>query len=151
DKGTIIEKTTGQQPSYVYGHPFPDIDPKDPKAAVKILWNSYYNLWNLGNSRNDVRLIWVGPDGVEREAGQDVYFMMYDGQPEGFRPPNPKNLLMQFIATATYPTDLQGTTALSWRYRDADKRDSSWAYVPGLRRVRAVSPNNRSDGTLGSD
>ena len=151
EHGTIIEKATGQQPAYVYGHPFPEIDPKDPKAGVKLLWNSYYNLWNNGNSRNDVRLIWVAPDGIEREAGQDVYFMFYDGQPSSYRTPNPKNLLMQFIATSTYPTDLQGTTALSWRYRDADKRDSNWAYVPGLRRVRAVSPNNRSDGSLGSD
>jgi hypothetical protein len=31
------------------------------------------------------------------------------------------------------------------------KRDSSWSYVPALRRVRAVSPANRSDGFLGSD
>jgi hypothetical protein len=151
ERGTIVETATGEQPSYVYGMPFPDLDARDPKAAVKILWNAYYNYWYLGNSRNDVRLVWVNPDGVEREAGQDVYFMFYDGQSEPYRVPNPKNLLMQFIATSTYPTDLQGTTALSWRYRDADQRDSSWAYVPGLRRVRAVAPNNRSDGSLGSD
>ena len=151
ERGTIIEKATGKQPPYVYGFPFPDIDPRDPKVAVKILWNAYYNNWYLGNSRNEVRLVWVNPDGIERESGQDVYFMYYDGQSEPYRVPNPKNLLMQFIATSTSPTDLQGTTALSWRYRDADKRDSNWAYVPGLRRVRAVSPSNRSDGSLGSD
>src|SRR5262249_430371 len=33
----------------------------------------------------------------------------------------------------------------------SDKRDSNWVYVPALRRVRAVSPANRSDGFLGSD
>ena len=49
------------------------------------------------------------------------------------------------------PADLQGTASLSWRYRDPDKRDSVWAFVPALRRVRAVSPANRSDGYLGSD
>src|SRR5262249_2032035 len=48
------------------------------------------------------------------------------------------------------PADLQGTVALTWRYRDT-KRDNTWAYVPALRRVRAVSPTNRSDGFLGSD
>src|SRR5262249_36536554 len=40
---------------------------------------------------------------------------------------------------------------LSYRFKDPAKRDLSWAYVPALRRVRAVSPANRSDGFLGSD
>ncbi|HEY8514308.1 MAG TPA: DUF1329 domain-containing protein [Candidatus Binatia bacterium] len=151
ERGTIIDKSTGQQPPYVYGFPFPDIDPSDPKAGAKILWNAYYGYWYLGNSRNSVRLVWVNPEGIDREAGQDVFFMYYDGQSEKYRVPNPKNLLMQMIATTTFPTDLQGTTALTWRYRDPDRRDSNWAYVPTLRRVRPVSPTNRSDGFLGSD
>src|SRR5262249_29844364 len=54
-------------------------------------------------------------------------------------------------STANAPADLNGTTALTWRYRDTDKRDTNWVYVPALRRVRAVSPANRSDGFLGSD
>jgi Protein of unknown function (DUF1329) len=150
-QGTILDKATGKQPPFVYGFPFPDIDPKDPQAAVKILWNSYYGYWYLGNSHNQVRLIWVNPDRIDREAGQDVHFLFYDGQSERYRMPNPQNYFMQMISTATYPADLQGTTALTWRYRDPDKRDSNWAYVPALRRVRAVSPSNRSDGFLGSD
>jgi hypothetical protein len=151
EHGTVVEKETGKQPAYVYGYPFPEVDENDPKAGIKILWNSYYGYWYLGNSHNEVRLIWINPDGIDREAGQDVYFLYYDGQPERYRIPNPQNYLMQFIATATYPTDLHGTTALTWRYRDSVKRDSNWAYVPALRRVRAVSPANRSDGFLGSD
>jgi len=151
DLGTIVDKTTGEQPEYIYGLPFPEIDPADPKVATKILWNSYYGYYQQGNSRNEVRLVWVNPDGIDREAGQDVYFMYYDGQAPAYRVPNPKNLLGQYIATSTYPTDLQGTTALAWRFRDPDKRDSVWAYSPTIRRVRAVSPNNRSDGFLGSD
>src|SRR5262249_37057249 len=60
-------------------------------------------------------------------------------------------LLFQLLAVTTSPADLQGTAALSYRFRDPTKRDLSWAYVPALRRVRAVSPANRSDGFLGSD
>ena len=149
--GTIVDKESGKQPETIYGYPFPEVDPNDPNAGIKILWNSYYGYWYLGNSHNAVRLLWINPDGIDREAGQDVYFMYYEGQPERYRPANPQNYLMQFIATATYPTDLFGTTALTWRYRDSVKRDSNWAYVPALRRVRAVSPANRSDGFLGSD
>ena len=46
---------------------------------------------------------------------------------------------------------MNGIISLSWRYRGADQRDSIWSYVPALRRVRQVSPANRSDGFLGSD
>ena len=149
--GSIIEAASGAAPSYIYGFPFPHVEASDPQAAVKILWNSYYGYWYLGNSHNEVRLIWVNPDRIDREAGQDVHFLYYDGQGERYRRPNPNNYFMQMIAAATYPADLNGTTALTWRFREPDKRDQSWAYVPALRRVRAVSPSNRSDGFLGSD
>jgi Protein of unknown function (DUF1329) len=147
-----IDKDTGKRPDYITGHPFPDIRTDDPDAAVKVLWNTIYTVYNGGNSRNVTSLEWAGPKGVERSAGQDVTFLYYDGQPRHYIPPsNSENLLFQFIALTLNPSDLQGTAALSWRYKDPGKRDASWAYVPALRRVRAVSPANRSDGFLGSD
>ena len=45
DKGHIIEKATGEQPLRILGYPFPKIDPKDPNAASKILWNFFYITW----------------------------------------------------------------------------------------------------------
>jgi hypothetical protein len=150
-EGTVIDKATGKQPPFVYGLPFPQIDPKDPNAGVKILWNFNYEYWNEGNSHNLTLLSWVSPTHVDREAIQDVHFLYYDGQEAPYRMPNPNNFSGQFIAVATSPADLNGTAALTWRYRDSDKRDSNWVYVPALRRVRAVSPANRSDGFLGSD
>ncbi len=153
DLGTIIDKTTGQQPPYIYGTPFPKIDADDPSAGVKVLWNYFYtSSWWNGNSRTLARLLWLNVTGIDREAGQDVLYKFYDGVPPDVRPTdNPNNLLAQFIASTTRPADLNGTVALSWRYRDPQKRDSVWAYVPALRRTRAVSPANRSDGFLGSD
>ncbi len=152
EKGSIIEKATGKRPAYLVGIPFPNVTAADPQAALKILWNHFLYWWNNGNIHNYVELNWVSPKGVERTATQDVYFLYYHGQPREFIPPeNPDDLLVQLLATAVKPADLEGTTALTWRYRDPDKRDSAWAYVPALRRVRAVSPSNRSDGFLGSD
>jgi len=75
----------------------------------------------------------------------------YDGAPEARERPNPNNLLLQVLACLQRPADLQGTASLTWRYRDPDKHDSLWTYVPGLRRARQVSPLNRSDGFMGSD
>ncbi len=151
-EGTIVEKSTGQRPPYIYGFPFPRIDTADPQAAVKVIWNYYYGYWSNGSRKNATGIMWLGRKGVERSAVEEVYFCQYDGQPPDYRPKdNPNDLLQQFLATTLQPGDLQGTTALTWRYREAAKRDSSWAYVPALRRVRQVSPANRSDGFLGSD
>ena len=147
-----IDKTTGKRPDYIQGLPFPDIRQDDPDAGYKALWNLDYAYYTGGNSRNLTLLNWVSRSGIDRSSVQDVYFLYYDGQPKQYTPPkNPDNYLFQFLALTTSPADLQGTAALGYRYRDPTKRDASWAYVPALRRVRAVSPANRSDGFLGSD
>src|SRR2546428_11988667 len=94
----------------------------------------------------------MSPGSVERRLDVDVRFMYYDGVPEQERiKNNPQNFLYQQLVLVTSPNDLQGTGSLSWRYRDPQKRDSSRAYVPALRRVRAGSPANRPDGFLGPD
>src|SRR5215468_976776 len=151
-EGGIIEVATGKQPEFVYGPPFPNIDPKDPQASAKIVWNFFYQSYLLGNSRNLVNLDWVGNNGMQRSIATEVYQRFFDGQPTKYRPQtNPQNYLFQQISAVTGPADLQGTVALTHRFRDPGKRDQEWTYVPALRRVRAVSPSNRSDGFLGSD
>ncbi len=150
--GGIVDQRTGQMPPYILGFPFPSIDPKEPTAGVKAYWNFLYMYYNVGNSRNFVDLMWVSRSGIDRVSAQEAYFFYYDGQPSRYRlAENPLNLLNQFVATSISPQDLYGTTALSWRFRDSAKRDNLWAYVPALRRIRALSPANRSDGFLGSD
>jgi hypothetical protein len=150
-RGSIIDKTTGKQPAYYYGIPFPKIDPNDPKAGVKIVWNQFLAYWYGGSSYNRTLVVMLNPKGVDREIVANGWFHFYDGQTPKYRQPNPLNLQSQFLGVALKPADLQGTASLTWRYRDADKHDSVWAFVPALRRVRAVSPANRSDGYLGSD
>jgi hypothetical protein len=147
-----VDRTTMKQPEYLTGLPFPDIREDDPDGGYKVLWNLAYAYYTGGNSRNWTILNWLSRTGVQRAAVQDVYFLYYDGQPRQYTPKsNPDNLLFQFLAVTATPADLQGTAALGYRFKDPGKRDLSWAYVPALRRVRAVSPANRSDGFLGSD
>ncbi len=147
----IIDKATGRTPPWILGFPFPTIDPTDPAAAVKIMWNYYYLLWYWGNLRVQSQINWVGAQRLERRTDNDANFMYYDGVPERELPPNPQNVSLQQLMVVQAPADLNGTAALTWRYRDPAKRDSLWSFVPALRRVRAVSPANRSDGFLGSD
>ena len=151
-EGTIIDKATGKQPPYVFGVPFPTIDEKDPAAAVKIVWNYFYRSWYFGNIFAESQVNWVSPTALERRADIQASFGYYDGVPQDQMPAaNPDNFLYRQLALVVGPADLNGTAALTWRYRDPGKRDSTWAYVPALRRVRATSPANRSDGFLGSD
>ena len=152
DHKSPVDKTTGNRPDYITGLPFPDIRQDDPDGGYKALWNLDYAYYTGGNSHNVTLLNWVGRSGVERVSGQDVFFLYYDAQPRQYSPKsNPDNFLFQFLAVSISPVDLQGTAALGYRFKDPTKRDLSWAYVPALRRVRAVSPANRSDGFLGSD
>ncbi len=151
DRGTIIDRATGKQPDFYYGIPFPKIDEHDPKAGVKIAWNQFLAYWYGGDSYNRTLVTMLNHTGVDREIVADGWFQFFDGQTPKYRQPNPLNLQSRFLGAALKPADLEGTASLTWRYRDPDKRDSVWAYVPAIRRVRAVSPANRSDGYLGSD
>lgn len=151
ENGEIIEKTTGKQPEYIIGHPFPTIDAADPKAGVKIIWNFMYRSWYFGSMHAESQVLWVSPKGVQRRSDNNVNWQMFDGVPEREKLNNPQGFSYRNLIITMTPADLNGLAALSWRYREPGKRDQTWAFVPALRRVRAVSPANRSDGFLGSD
>jgi hypothetical protein len=151
ENGTIIDVQTGAQPQVILGFPFPVIDPADPQAGLKVVWNYFYRQWYFGSLRAESQVNWLSRTNLERRADVVAQFQYYDGVPLTQRVDNPGNLLSQSLALVTGPADLNGTAALSWRYREAGRRDSAWSFVPALRRVRAVSPANRSDGFLGSD
>jgi hypothetical protein len=151
DKGTIVEKGTDKPAVNIYGLPF-RIDPQDPKAAVKVMWNAYYSLWRVGGTHDVLAMVWVGPKTKQREAVLDSHLLFYEGVPPARAPKqNDLNLAQQTHAVVTSPADLNGTASLAWRFRDPAKQDQAWTYVPALRRVRQISPANRSDGFLGSD
>jgi hypothetical protein len=151
-EGHVVEKASGRQPPYILGFPFPTIEADDPTAASKIVWNYLYRTWYFGSLRAESQINMVSRTGLERRLDVTASFMYFDGVPAAERPAeNPGNFLVKFLTVVAKPADVNGTAALSWRYRDPNKRDASWAYVPALRRVRATSPANRSDGFLGSD
>ncbi len=151
DKGTIIETASGKPASGLYGLPF-TIDAADAQAGVKAIWNAYYAFWRIGSSHDLLALDWVGKRGLERQAVLESDILFWEGVPPSRAPKdNPQGLAAQQRAVVSSPADLNGTASLSWRFRDADKRDQAWTYVPALRRVRQISPANRSDGFLGSD
>jgi Protein of unknown function (DUF1329) len=150
-RGTIVEREGGKPAAGLYGLPF-RIDPADPRAGVKAIWNAYYALWRAASSHDLLAMDWIGKNGREREALLESHTYYYEGVPPSRRPrENALDLASQQRAVVTAPADLHGTASLVWRFRAAGTRDQSWTYVPALRRVRQISTANRSDGFLGSD
>jgi hypothetical protein len=150
-EGSLVEAATGKPPEYSFGLPFPKIDPNDPQAAEKILWNYEYAYWSNGSNKITSRLVWLNGTGKspERSVVLQSLAMVYEGNRRKIENPQQfsrldRNLLLE-------PADANGTASLGWRYKDPAKRDQLWAYVPALRRVRATSPSNRSDGVFGSE
>ncbi len=149
--GTLIEAATGKAPEYNFGAPFPKLDPADPELASKVIWNFEYGYWSNGSNKLVSKLSWMSATSKqpERAVVSQGLAMIIEGNRHRVENPNQysrldRNFLLE-------PADLYGTASLGWRYKDPTKRDSQWAYVPALRRVRAVSPANRSDGVFGSE
>ena len=150
--GDVIEKATGQSPAQIFGFPFPTVDPTDPNAGAKAIWNYKYRTWYFGSNRNESQINMLNTKRLSRRLDVITSFYYYDGIRQSERPAkNDGNFMEKFLTVVKKPADVNGTAALTWRYRESGKRDSTWTYVPALRRVRQVSPANRSDGFLGSD
>ena len=149
--------------NYVAGQPFPNLDPKDPQFALKIMWNFEYGFAN-GIDDTDLRNFDAdtgsipphGPMTVERHFLLDhLRRLFWTGrlyvEPKPDKP-NPNGYrVQQGLYPILEPFDLKGVGALGNRYTDSAKQDDSWLYLPSLRRVRRLSTAQRSDALFGQD
>lgn len=51
----------------------------------------------------------------------------------------------------TAPSNVKGTSFLTYDYADKSKDDDQWLYLPALRKVRRISASDRGDYFLGTD
>lgn len=51
----------------------------------------------------------------------------------------------------TAPSNVKGTSFLTYDYPDKSKDDDQWLYLPALRKVRRISASDRGDYFLGTD
>ena len=49
------------------------------------------------------------------------------------------------------PQNLKGLSVLTWTYRDPEKEQEVWAWIPSLRKVRRFSPADAANPFMGSD
>jgi Protein of unknown function (DUF1329) len=137
---------------YVAGQPFPLIDPNDPNAGTKIMWNvsfrpistDDYDLrffdcesvyWGLNKPRRIIDYIQVGHYAGYNEVGRtEVEPLPIDPD---FKVTNRYFLSLLYPVLA--PQDSRGTGIIRYRYADPDRGDDSWTWTPGARRVRRLN------------
>jgi hypothetical protein len=153
--------------NWVAGKPFPMIDPNDPKAPVKIMYNfqnTHYFSDDLGLHLVDADTgsLYVDAKGsrsyqVERHFVSDwLRVMQFQGRLHHEpKPAFEDNGDGTFRKSGLYPLiepfDLKGVGGISYRYTDLLRQDDTWLYLPSLRRVRRMSSAERSDALFGQD
>jgi hypothetical protein len=152
DDSTIVDAKTGQPAGFIQGIPFPDIDPKDPKAATKIMYNGSLVRQCNGPLRTGFRLSFLDgkSDKMERSILVNWWSYAFAGWPAAATMPNPDSLEFYSQILIKEPYDMAGTSLMTWRYLDS-KPDMLFGYVPAIRRVRRLTPAGRSDAMFGSD
>lgn len=55
------------------------------------------------------------------------------------------------IERFTYPKNIKGTTLLTFDYKNDEKADDQWIYLPSLRKVKRIPASRSSDAFAGTD
>ena len=143
--------------NFVSGVPFPNIDPNDPLAGAKIMWNQEQKPQYVDNVGTEWITELVNSKGeLERTYGSQFWRrMMWTGRlytdPKPVVPNNPPMRYTEQFGPLFIPNDLKGAGVLNNRYLGMDTPDDSYMYLPELRRVRRISVANRSDAFWGTD
>jgi hypothetical protein len=104
-----------------------------------------------GNFRFNFQLIWVGRSGFERDVEAQWQSAPLTAYPGAKDITNPDGIEKYAIMVVKKPYDLAGTAIMLWRFISPKLEDNTFGYIPAIRRVRRMSPSNRSDTFVGSD
>jgi len=146
----------GQLFDYVAGCPFPQINPRDPMAGFKIVWNYQQNPFSIDNIGTEMLIELIGSEGhVERTYESLWRRMMWLGrlftEPKPVVPHNPPLHYSELWGPLTRPMDKAGTATLFYRYAAPDAPDDTYVYLPITRRVYRTTNGGRGDVMWGTD
>lgn len=148
--GRLIDSTTQTYPPFLYGYPFPRIEPQDPQAALKAMYNFSYVLMQPDDAKRLSNLHWVSPSALERRVEFKGNILFYGSR---FSGPieNPDDALRKITITGVAPNHVVGVATLEWNYLDPQKWNAIWSYLSQLRRVRRLPSIDGSSSLFGSD
>ncbi len=146
----LTDKSTGEMPEFYFGLPFPNIDPKDPKAGCKVAWNFGAAGGQGGGGGATFTLNGIDTNGEYKRIKLWTHLKSFVGI-HGGPIDNPEGLRNAGLTSVIEPTDIDGVGGLSKRVNDWESQDKTWFYVPATRRVRRTSASSRSDPVAGMD
>jgi hypothetical protein len=149
-EGFLIDNATQAYPDFLYGYPFPQIDPKDPQAASKVMYNFSYTLMQPDDADRLSNLHWVTPTALERYIEFQGQILFYGSRFSG-PIPNPYKTLRRLLIAGVAPYEVVGVVTLEWVYLDPQQWNSLWTFVPALKRIRTLNAANGSNSLFGSD
>ncbi|MGH7960643.1 MAG: DUF1329 domain-containing protein [Candidatus Binatia bacterium] len=147
---SLIVNDTKTYPAFLYGYPFPQIDPKDPQAAAKVMYNFSYTLMQADDAQRFSTLHWVSAAALVRQ----VEFrgrLLFQGSRASGPLANPDATLRKGIIAGVAPVTVYGAVILEWVYLDSQQWNSLWAYIPEFKRMRKLPPADGSESLFGSD
>lgn len=145
----VVERASGSRPDFVFGLPFPKIDPAAPDAGIQVMWNRWFTVYKRTQVSVPSHIHVLGREGLVRDVEAVTVTMAYTGR-EGKPLTNPEHTEYREIVMQTSPSYVEGVATLTWRFAD-QRWDSLWVYVPISRRVRQATSANRSDAIAGTD
>src|SRR5579863_3957273 len=137
---------------YVAGQPFAIVDPNDPDAGVKIMWNQY--LRPLATDDADLRYFECQVAYIKPGSHQDLlqqtelgHLGLYSeiGRTEVEPMPADPDFKVTdvWIRSAAYPVlapaEDRGSGGIRYRYWNSNHADDAWAFLAGSRRIRRVN------------
>jgi hypothetical protein len=144
---------------YVAGLPFPNIDPNDPDAAIKMIWNMQFR--PVFTDDYDLRFVdcdfgYTKNGGRQGDAIESIQAGHYAGYNlVGRTEVEPMPTDPDFQSSGRYwlfglypvlaPAELRGSGLIRHRFADAGKSDNIWAFTSGDRHVREVGEDMMND------
>lgn len=147
---SLIANATKAYPEFLYGYPFPQIDPADPQAAAKVMYNFSYALMQADDAERFSTLHWVTASAHQRQVEFRGRLLFQGSRPSGPLP-NPEAILRKGIIYGLAPSMVRGVVVLEQVYLDPTRWNSLWAYVPELKRMRQLPSSDGSESLFGSD
>ncbi len=152
EEGNLVSADGGAWPG---GIPFPEVDPKDPQAGLKVMYNFILSYEGDDFIIADFEIQYIGSSGKLEKTIQGTWDRLYTTSREHVDPkphiPGQERFLFKQLFLMKSPFDLRGFANVQYRYYDQSKIDDSFAYIPALRRTRRLSAGQRYDTFVGTD